>query len=569
MAEFLMDSEELSQESISGRQDKEVFPVFLNGEMLNREIAVRVLGGEWEQEALSLTGYKTRTAPWGKAYVEKKEDGCAEGMLAWLKEDQLWRLDQWKDIPVFRRNSVKRGKNEDTVFTYFRSGQRMEVAEEGTVTELVLGNFEKKLSLGGSRKSDLFLMYPCAVSKHTDDSDQEVADDFLKSCLETKEGFYREDEDTKELWEFFLEKLKQYNHEEFEGLFFRQISRKPLGIVKTVISLEGEDFFQYGFAFASVHPQTGVAMMGLTLLSLSVPAELELCGFCSDELNIVTEGRKRVTAGEWMRQQGLTLYGSPKAILFSYSPMEQDEIIHCLACEMLPMGNLMGEELVRWSQENFAQYDIARVYASDRCLLEISQMKGEILTERLNLEAVELFFLELLMMQEAAIARVSDRTYDLFREGLYREDSSGSQEKLFSLSQEAASAVLFVNFKKLRFPTVRISFKKIAERFGIAEGLENYQTCREMLEQMIAINTAEAEKADGDLMNLLLLFLTMMQVLPVFADLVRYMMGGQWNLVDIISSLGGAAGCLTLYILYRVAFRRRQKRFMERRFSQK
>ena len=196
-------------------------------------------------------------------------------------------------------------------------------------------------------------------------------------------------------------------------------------------------------------------------------------------------------------------------------------------------------------------------------------MKGEILTERLNLEAVELFFLELLMMQEAAIARVSDRTYDLFREGLYREDSSGSQEKLFSLSQEAASAVLFVNFKKLRFPTVRISFKKIAERFGIAEGLENYQTCREMLEQMIAINTAEAEKADGDLMNLLLLFLTMMQVLPVFADLVRYMMGGQWNLVDIISSLGGAAGCLTLYILYRVAFRRRQKRFMERRFSQK
>ena len=212
-----------------------------------------------------------------------------------------------------------------------------------------------------------------------------------------------------------------------------------------------------------------------------------------------------------MRQQGLTLYGSPKAILFSYSPMEQDEIIHCLACEMLPMGNLMGEELVRWSQENFAQYDIARVYASDRCLLEISQMKGEILTERLNLEAVELFFLELLMMQEAAIARVSDRTYDLFREGLYREDSSGSQEKLFSLSQEAASAVLFVNFKKLRFPTVRISFKKIAERFGIAEGLENYQTCREMLEQMIAINTAEAEKADGDLMNLLLLFLTMMQ----------------------------------------------------------
>lgn len=545
------------------------YAVFLNGEMLDKGTAARVLGGQWRQKDFLLEGYETKTASCGKACVEKCSGGRAEGALAWLEEDQLWRLDQWKDVPALQRVSLNEEAEGEELFVYLSAEKGAKAAGELFETSYMLECFERKLSLGGRRKCDLHLLYPCAVSEKEDSSDQETAGEFLNSSLVTREDFLREEEDQKELCDFFLEKLKQYNYEEFDGGFFRQISRKPLGIVKTVICLETMDYFQYGFVYVSVHPQTGVAMAGLAFLSLAVPMELELCGFCSDELKIVTDDGRRLTMGEWMGEKGLTLYGCPKAVGFSYSPMEQEEITRCLACEMSPIGNLTGEELIRWSRDNFAQYDIAQVYASDRCLLEISQMKGQFLKERLNVEAVELFFLELLMMQEAAIARVSDRTYELFREGLYREDSSGSQEKLFSLSQEAASAVLFVNFKKLRFPTVRISVRKIAERFGIAEGLENYRTCREMLEQMIAINTAESEKADGDLMNLLLLFLTMMQVLPVFAEVVRYLMEGQWNVLDIVSSLGGAAGCLTLYLLYRVAFKKRQKRFMERRFAQK
>ncbi len=61
MAEILIDSGEMSQKSVADRQDKRVFPVFLNGEMLKRETAVKVLGEEWKQETFSLTGYETRT----------------------------------------------------------------------------------------------------------------------------------------------------------------------------------------------------------------------------------------------------------------------------------------------------------------------------------------------------------------------------------------------------------------------------------------------------------------------------------------------------------------------------
>ena len=83
------------------------YAVFLNGEMLDKETAVRVLGGQWEQKDFSLEGYETKTAPCGKACVEKNGEGRADGAVAWLEENQLWRLDQWKDIPALQRVSTR------------------------------------------------------------------------------------------------------------------------------------------------------------------------------------------------------------------------------------------------------------------------------------------------------------------------------------------------------------------------------------------------------------------------------------------------------------------------------
>ena len=183
------------------------YAVFLNGEMLDKETAVRVLGGHWEQKDFSLEGYETKTAPCGKACVEKNGEGRADGAVAWLEEAQLWRLDQWKDIPALQRVSIE-GESGESLFVYLPVDRGPEAGGEDLKADRLLELFEKKLNLGGSRKCDLHLLYPCAVSERGYGSDQETAGEYLNSSLVTREDFLREEENQEELCDFFLRKTK-------------------------------------------------------------------------------------------------------------------------------------------------------------------------------------------------------------------------------------------------------------------------------------------------------------------------------------------------------------------------
>lgn len=539
-----------------------MFRVFLTGEMTDKKVAERVLGSYGITYEMTLEGYTTEQFH-NKSYIKVSTGSTCKGMLFELDEEQLWRLDRWKGVPLFNRVEILPENEQNSVLVYTINGD-FPLCNDTDDMESQLKAFERNLQYS-EKKQDVFLLFPCAVVEKETGNDEEFVSSFHETSLVTKEHFFAEEEDDEELCSFFLAKMKQYNNEEFDGKFFRKIRRTSLGTIKLQVMLEKEEFCQYGFAFSGIHPQTAVGMMGIVIPAVSVPTELLLCASCAESLKIA-DSNGYIKVRDWMLRHGLEAYGSSKAVVFSYSPMSQDEILRTLACEMYPIGELVGETMQEWSKDNFAQYDIAQVYASDRCLLEISTMQTgmSMLKERLNVEAVELFFMELLMMQEAAVARVSDKTYELFNDGTYMKTGSDIQEKLLTLSQEAANAVLFVNYGKLRFPTVRISCKKIAERFGIEEEMDNYQRCRQMLEQMIAINTSEAENLESNLMNLLLLFLTMVQVLPVIADLARYLMTNTVTGTDISSTLVGTVSCISLYLVYRLTYRHAERKKQKR-----
>ena len=300
-------------------------------------------------------------------------------------------------------------------------------------------------------------------------------------------------------------------------------------------------------------------MVAIVIQDLHIPGLLLNNYFAGDCLT-VGNGAAGVPVKEWMKKQNAQAYGTPKSLIISYEEIPKEEVIQYLACEASPIGTINGTVLHQWSQENIAQYDMATAYASDRCLLEITPKVDRDRIARLDQGAVELFFLELLIMQEAAISRVSYRVYELFHDGAFRETGKKIQTKLYDLNLEAANAVLFVNYKKLRYPVTRLSARHIGERFGVAEELEHYQNCRALLEQMIAINTAEEEKIDGDLMSLLLLFLTMVQMVPLMASLVRYLMKGTFSDTDLLATASGAMICLALYGIYWLTSRRALRR---------
>ena len=386
---------------------------------------------------------------------------------------------------------------------------------------------------------DFYALYPCTIT------DLEAV-----KAAEKKENVY---------CEHLKERIRANNEEELDGKFFRGITRINLGTVTVNIRVEKLPCSQEGFALLSVHEQTKAAMVAIVIQDLHIPGLLLNNYFAGDCLT-VGNGAAGVPVKEWMKKQNAQAYGTPKSLIISYEEIPKEEVIQYLACEASPIGTINGTVLHQWSQENIAQYDMATAYASDRCLLEITPKVDRNRIARLDQGAVELFFLELLIMQEAAISRVSDRVYELFHEGAFRETGKRIQTKLYDLNMEAANAVLFVNYKKLRYPVTRLSARHIGERFGVAEELEHYQNCRAWLEQMIAINTAEEEKIDGDLMSLLLLFLTMVQMVPLMASLVRYLMKGTFSDIDLLATASGAMICLALYGIYRLTSRRALRR---------
>lgn len=386
---------------------------------------------------------------------------------------------------------------------------------------------------------DFYALYPCTIT------DLEAV-----KAAEKKENVY---------CEHLKERIRANNEEELDGKFFRGITRINLGTVTVNIRVENLPCSQEGFAFLSVHEQTKAAMIAIVIQDLHIPGLLLNNYFAGDCLT-VGNGAAGVPVKEWMKKQNAQAYGTPKSLIISYEEIPKEEVIQYLACEASPIGTINGTVLHQWSQENIAQYDMATAYASDRCLLEITPKVDRNRIARLDQGAVELFFLELLIMQEAAISRVSGRVYELFHDGAFRETGKKIQTKLYDLNLEAANAVLFVNYKKLRYPVTRLSARHIGERFGVAEELEHYQNCRALLEQMIAINTAEEEKIDGDLMSLLLLFLTMVQMVPLMASLVRYLMKGTFSDIDLLATASGAMICLALYGIYRLTSRRALRR---------
>ena len=386
---------------------------------------------------------------------------------------------------------------------------------------------------------DFYALYPCTIT------DLEAV-----KAAEKKENVY---------CEHLKERIRANNEEELDGKFFRGITRINLGTVTVNIRVEKLPCSQEGFALLSVHEQTKAAMVAIVIQDLHIPGLLLNNYFAGDCLT-VGNGAAGVPVKEWMKKQNAQAYGTPKSLIISYEEIPKEEVIQYLACEASPIGTINGTVLHQWSQENIAQYDMATAYASDRCLLEITPKVDRNRIARLDQGAVELFFLELLIMQEAAISRVSDRVYELFHEGAFRETGKRIQTKLYDLNMEAANAVLFVNYKKLRYPVTRLSARHIGERFGVAVEFEHYQNCRALLEQMIAINTAEEEKIDGDLMSLLLLFLTMVQMVPLMASLVRYLMKGTFSDIDLLATASGAMICLALYGIYRLTSRRALRR---------
>lgn len=494
----------------------------------------------------------------GRSYLAWQEGAETAGVLCPADDSLLWAMDQWKSLPLLRREQavgekMPKGRR---LFAYFLNDELPTEQEEiDPPLEKALDIFCRQLEENELGKCDVHLMFPCSFEGTPEEPLKGAPADQITAGL--------------------IMNLERVSREEFcpdnfgEGESssrYLDLEHRALGVCTISIGPpdgKPETRLQQGFLYFSRHRATQCGSINLVFPSTAVSALQILNYFCGNMLYTPEGGELRPLlpwlAGRWKVQ----FCGTPRAVLFAFNPLTEYQILQCLALESVPMGTLIGPSLREYAADNIAQYDVADVYVSPKCLVEVERGCQTELAERLALESIEIFFVELLLLQNASTRRVCQKVLDYMNSG---EALTGEKnyDRLIALSNEMSSAILFFDYNYFLFPTVSIACQKISKRFGMDVELEKYQEYRAILEQMIDLAHEEREKIENDNMNLLLLILTVVQVLPTLIETFAMLLTGQWSLTILLSWALSIGVCVALCGLFGLYKRRQVRRASQR-----
>lgn len=516
----------------------------------------------------TLKNYALRTVQ-GRSFLVPQRGEETTGLLCPAGDSLLWTMDQWKEVPLLCRRQVEGdGLPEGgRLFAYFLNTTIPPEEDGGTSLEQELDTFHRQFESNILGKCDVHLMFPCSF-EHAPEAlfDGVPADEVTAQFIRDLEKVSQE--------EFCPDDFSQEDNAER----YLKLEHRALGVYTFSITFvddspaEAPDdrpkkSRQQGFLYFSRHKATQCGSINLVFPSTSASALQILNDFCGNLLCLSDAGQDRPLLPWLVKCWQVQFFGTPRAVLFAFNPLTEYQILQCLALESVPMGTLIGPTLRTYAADNIAQYDVAEVYVSPKCLVEVEHACETELAQRLAWESIEIFFVELLLLQNASTRRVCQKVLDYMNS---EEALSGEKnyDRLIALSNEMSSAILFFDYNYFLFPTVSIACQKISKRFGMDAELEKYQEYRAILEQMIDLAHEEREKIENDNMNLLLLILTVVQVLPTLIETFAMLLTGQWSLT-ILSSWALSIGvCVALCGLFEL-YKRRQVRSASRRHKRR
>ena len=506
--------------------------VFLHGECAEALFLERFArcGAGLEEIAAAqpyvLAGYAAGVTGQGRAYLREEPGAEIRGLLCPAGEELLWALDQWKNLSVFIRRSVT-GPDGTQLQGYFLNAEAPAPPWEGLEAELE--RFQAMRAENELGKCDVHLMFPCSF------------EGFRPPAPAARDG----------LGARFSEILQDTSAGEFAGDYLC-LERGSAGVFTFSAKLwssQGEPYIQQGLVHYSYHRSALVGTVSVVFPCTSVPAFRILNVFCANQIRAFVDG-EFVPVDQWLeRSFGLTIYGTARAVLFAHNPLQRDQIVRCLAMEHTPMGKLVGKTLNEYAVDDFAEYDIANVYASHKCMVEIEKTCCGELEERLATQALEIFFVELLQMQTASVRRICRRVLEYMKSDEVRQGVK-NYRKLIELSDEMSTAVLFFDYNYFLFPTVSIACQRISERFGMPEEREKYYKYREILDQLIKLAHEQREKIEGDNMNRLLFVLTLVGILPTLAEICLLFLDGGLSNAALLSWGASVAICAALCSIF-------------------
>lgn len=455
----------------------------------SRGPAVTLEGHEWVHEENGL-------------FYLKKTGGAerAEGETLTLSDQAVWTLDKVQSSLALAKERPE-GAGEDC-YTYVPRADESAVAGCVSLERARLDSGEKRQL----DQCDIYLLIPGKMEK-------EVWDRLPRM--------------DSQVFQIFKTEIGARVEEEYNSQFAKSLERVCVGQVVLEFRdlVDGQVYSQNALAGMVKH-ETGFCILELMVQNCAVGGNKLLNYYCGNMMEVLFQGERYCLDG-FYRRLGMERFGKKRSMVFAYGEVTREEIINALANEEFPMGKIGGDFARKADTENIAQYDTAEVYVSHETMLEkcrLMDLEGD---KRLGYHAMEIFFVELILLQDAAI----DKVYvDLNREGErqrgYR-DIQASTEIYEQLNFDMAQALRFGDYGQFNFPTVRQSAYKVAENFGLEQIEEKYRTNKELLGAMIQANKRKLQERQDRVKNYFLLLLSAMSAVGTLGDILLAIREGE------------------------------------------
>lgn len=385
------------------------------------------------------------------------------------------------------------------------------------------------------KNKDIFLMIPCDLSNYNIESVHNEIGDFL------------------------INQVEQNNKNEFRSDFIKCLERHVIGNykLKSVLMEKEED----AIFTITMHPQTKNGLI-IMYISLAInKANTIIQSLIAGMLKVQVGSNKYKKLNDFLIEKNINILGTPRALVFMDGEIEKEEIINILACESDPMGKIVGEKLVEMSNRNIAQYNSAKVFCSENVLLELQNIFLQDVNERLRNEAIEVFFMELLVLQDSAISRLCNRIIKEINIETMDPTRENNIEVLDELSCEVAQSLLFLDFNCFIYPTVRNAAEAIAESFGLEKLKEKYYKYKEVLETLINIHMNRVDDMKNNNMNILLLVLTLTQIIPILIELFNAIYYREINIVTILLFICSVSSCFIILAVFNLLKKYKLKKY--------
>lgn len=277
----------------------------------------------------------------------------------------------------------------------------------------------------------------------------------------------------------------------------------------------------------SIDRITQCGVLHLISLSCGLPITQLLDSVSRNQINIVTTASQSENFYQYIKREfAIEKKGTAKS--FVTIPQKREEIgndllASILFCETLyadneSIGKVADAEISKKleSATGIAQYNYACVFAYTNIVMQISDTLQGSMSERIIKESITLFYIELILFEEAAIHIANDRIVEF----LTQLDQYSPSHVLKSINFIISTHVRTIEFWdiQMNYPSSKKSVDDIRRAFKIRKAQESIECNKAQLLTIYQIRSGIVDRTEASILSAAGIILTVISVVDLITD---------------------------------------------------